>query len=147
MGEEFGDSLLQDVNNTKWIEPAWKSILSNKGILPILWELFPHHKNLLPAYFDGPNGLFNYVEKPIYSREGANITIFRNGMQAEASEGEYGDEGFIYQELFELPNYEGNYPIIGSWVIGGESAGMGIRENNLEITDNLSRFVPHFINK
>lgn len=27
-------------------------ILSNKGILPILWELFPGHPFLLPASFN-----------------------------------------------------------------------------------------------
>src|ERR1700690_1214804 len=25
-------------------EPAWKMVLSNKGILPVLWEMFPGHK-------------------------------------------------------------------------------------------------------
>jgi len=36
-----------------------------------------------------------------------------------------------------------SYPVIGSWVIGGESAGIGIRETDHLITDNHSRFVPH----
>lgn len=34
---------------TQWIEPAWKMVLSNKAILPVLAELFPDHPNLLPA--------------------------------------------------------------------------------------------------
>lgn len=29
--------------------------------------------------------------------------------------------------------------------IGGEAAGIGIRENRMEVTDNLSEFVPHII--
>ena len=37
---------------TRWIEPPWKAILSNKGILPLLWEMFPGHPNLLPAFFE-----------------------------------------------------------------------------------------------
>lgn len=36
------------------IEPAWKLVLGNKAILPLLWEMFPDHKNLLPAYFIDP---------------------------------------------------------------------------------------------
>ena len=36
------------------IEPSWKLILGNKAILPLLWEMFPEHKNLLPAYFMDP---------------------------------------------------------------------------------------------
>lgn len=146
INEEFGDNLLRDVNNTIWIEPIWKMILSNKAILPILWKLYPNHKNLLPSYFtvDELNG-FDYVKKPLLSREGANIEIVVNGKSVESSVGDYGEDGFIYQKFNSLPNFEGNYPVIGSWIIGGESAGIGIRETKTLITDNLSRFVPHLI--
>ena len=27
-------------------------LLSNKALLPLLWEMFPRHPNLLPAYFE-----------------------------------------------------------------------------------------------
>ena len=49
-------------------------------------------------------------------------------------------EGYIYQDLFTLPSFDGNYPVLGSWVIGQEPAGMGIREGGNLVTDNLSRF-------
>jgi glutathionylspermidine synthase len=145
VADEFGKNVLMDANKTKWIEPAWKMILSNKAILPILWELYPDHPNLLPAYFEA-RPLTNYVKKPILSREGANITMVKGNELLQFTEGEYGREGFIFQELFELPDFEGHYPVIGSWIIGQEPAGMGIREANSLITDNLSRFVPHLIN-
>ena len=52
--ETFGARLKG--SSTRWIEPPWKSILSNKGILPLLWAMFPNHPNLLPAFFeDDPN--------------------------------------------------------------------------------------------
>ena len=57
--------------------------------------------------------------------------------------GDYGEEGYVYQAYIRPTPYQGRYPIVGSWVIGGEPAGIGIRENNNEITDNLSEFVPH----
>jgi glutathionylspermidine synthase len=142
--DDFSKNILLDTNHSLWIEPAWKMILSNKAILPILWELYPKHPNLLPAYFE-PGKLDDYVKKPILSREGANINVVREGELVQASEGGYGKEGFIYQELFALPNYDGNYPVIGSWIIGQEPAGMGIREAKTLITDNQSRFVPHLI--
>ena len=119
--------------------------MSNKGILPILWELFPNNPYLLPSYFNSPNGMTNYVEKPIYSREGANVAIYRDGDVKEFTEGEYGDEGYIYQQYVTLPNFDGNNAVIGSWVIDGQSAGIGIRESDSLITNNLSRFVPHLI--
>jgi glutathionylspermidine synthase len=39
-------------------------------------------------------------------------------------------------------NFAGNHPVIGSWIIGGEVAGIGIREGAGRITSNGSRFVP-----
>jgi glutathionylspermidine synthase len=142
--DQFGNNILEDVNQTFWIEPSWKMILSNKAILPILWQLYPDCEYLLPAFFED-NGLKDYVKKPILSREGANIELVKHYGTIEKSTGEYGSEGFIYQQLFELPEFDGNYPVIGSWIIGQEPAGMGIREAKGLITDNKSRFVPHLI--
>ena len=142
--EQFGKNILEDKNQTFWIEPSWKMILSNKAILPILWELNPDCEYLLPAYFD-ENGMKDYVKKPILSREGANIEMVKHYGTVQKTEGEYGEEGFVYQQLFELPDFDNNYPVIGSWIIGQEAAGIGIREANSLITDNKSRFVPHLI--
>ncbi|MDP4267415.1 MAG: glutathionylspermidine synthase family protein [Bacteroidota bacterium] len=144
VNEEFGKNLIADVNKSIWIEPSWKMLLSNKAILPVLYDLFPVSPYLLPSYFE-KNYLSNYVIKPILSREGANIRIFKNDILIDSTDGEYGEEGFVYQQLAELNNYDNNYPVIGSWVIGQEPAGIGIRESNGLITNNMSRFVPHFI--
>lgn len=142
--DEFSANIAKSLHSTHWIEPAWKMILSNKGILPILWELNPGHPNLLAATTNENSDLLksNHVKKPFYSREGANVTI-QSGMMLHSTGGAYGEEGYIYQEYAPLPNFDGNYPVIGSWVIDGESAGIGIRESKSLITDNLSRFVPH----
>jgi glutathionylspermidine synthase len=139
IAEPFGQHVLNRAATL--IEPAWKMILSNKGILPILWELSPGHPNLLPASFSPLSG--NRVRKPFFSQEGANIRIEAHG-QSISSDGEYGAEGYIYQAYAGLPNYENNYPVIGSWVIGDMAAGIGIREDNSEITKDTSRFVPHY---
>ncbi len=141
VNESFGQYI--PASGTVFIEPVWKMILSNKALLPVLWELFPNHPNLLPAYFEKKD-LVSYAKKPILSREGANVALYKNGVQITATDGEYGEEGYIYQALCELPNFYGNYPVIGAWIVGEEAAGMGIRESNGLITDNMSRFVPHF---
>ena len=143
-GEEFGKNILADSNQAFWIEPAWKMILSNKAILPILWQLYPNCEYLLPAYFE-EDSLKDYVKKPFLSREGANIEIVKHYGSIEKTGGDYGSGNFVYQQLFELPDYDGHYPVIGSWMIGQEAAGMGIRESQTLITDNKSRFVPHLI--
>lgn len=137
------------LKNIQFMEPAWKMILSNKGILPILWELNPGHPNLLEAHFEPTEDMRNwgFVKKPLLSREGANITVNGGVLSRDslATQGEYGAEGYIYQAKYEIPNFGGNYPVIGSWIIGQEAAGIGIREADGPITTNLSRFVPHRI--
>jgi glutathionylspermidine synthase len=142
--EEFGQYLpVQNNVEMDWVEPAWKAILSNKMLLVLLYELFPDSPYILPARFNEPLP-GSYVRKPVFSREGANVTIVKNGVVQEETAGEYGDEGFIYQQYTELPNFSGNVPVVGSWLIGGVPAGMGIRESSGLITGNTSRFVPHF---
>src|SRR6516165_2384959 len=127
--EEFGQHLAKA--STIWIEPAWKMLLSNKGILPVLWELYPRHPYLLEAHFDGPGLMMSWVKKPLLGREGANITVHQPGNDFQTG-GDYGEEGFIWQALAGTRPIDGVYPVIGSWVIGhveGDAAGgMGVRE-------------------
>jgi glutathionylspermidine synthase len=139
--EEFGPHLLG--RTTRVIEPAWKMLLSNKAILPVLWEMFPGHPNLLAASFEPGKFATDYVKKPIFSREGANVSINAGGRNVEEP-GTYGAEGYIWQAYHELPRFGGNYTVIGSWIIGEEAAGIGIREDDSPITKNTSRFVPHY---
>ncbi len=140
--DQYSNQSLSNYTLTQWIEPIWKMLLSNKGILPILWELFPGHPNLLECYFNQPKNLPDYVKKPLLSREGANLTIQRGGV-TDNTEGPYGDEGFVCQALARIPNLNGAYPVIGSWLIDGVAAAIGIRESGTPVTNNLSCFVPH----
>lgn len=141
--EAFGQHILTD--QTGFLEPPWKMILSNKGILPILWQLFPDHPNLLPAHFEetGAGLGLRYVRKPLYSREGSNVSLVGPGL-GQKTEGRYGEEGYIYQAYSELPVNDGQHAVIGSWVIAGQPAGIGVREDPSPITHNFSRFVPHY---
>lgn len=134
------------------IEPPWKALLSNKGLLPLLWEMAPDHPNLLPAYFadaldgDAATALGDaYVKKPLFSREGANIEIFEGGARTEAAAGPYGAEGAILQALAPLPRLDGMHPVLGVWLIASRPSGMGIREDVGRITTDDSRFTPHVI--
>lgn len=141
MREDFGPKILE--SRTNFVEPIWKSVLSCKGLLAVLWELFPNHPNLLPAYFT-PEKLTSYAKKPLFSREGANVELFRDGALVAKDGGPYGAEGFVYQQLHSLPVFDGKYPVIGAWIVGGESAGICIREDSSPITTNMSNFIPHY---
>lgn len=140
--EEFGAMLPRE--SVHFLEPAWKMLLSNKGLLPVLWELFPGHPNLLPCHETaGPLG-GNYVCKPKLSREGSNVRIVERGNVVESNGGDYGQEGFIYQALAPIPDFGGQRPVMGVWIVDHEAAGLGIREDSRRITGNFSRFVPHY---
>jgi len=148
--EEYGNYLGQQ--NIRWVEPPWKAILSNKALLPMLWKMFPNHPNLLPAFFEDeldtvPEDML-LVKKPIFSREGANISFTDsrgNPIGDSHTEGAYGEEGFIYQEKHSLPRFGENHTLIGSWLIDDQAAGISIREDDQSITQDMSRYLPHVI--
>ena len=135
--DSFGNAIPEAA--TRWIEPAWRLLLSGKGILALLWEMFPGHPNLLPAFRE-PNRTGGLeIAKPLFGREGANITA-----PGLATPGPYGGEGYVYQQWMELPRVDGHYPVIGGWIIAGRPRGIGIREDSTPITRDTSRFVPHY---
>lgn len=139
--DDFG-SLIAEVPTLRFIEPAWKMVLSTKGILPILWELFPGHPNLLPASREPLAG--GWVRKPLHGREGSNVTVDAPGVSVE-TRGPYDSEGFVYQAYADLGEHDGMRPVIGSWIIGDRPAGIGIRETPGYVTDNTACFVPHVV--
>ncbi len=133
---------------TRFIEPPWKALLSTKALLPYLWEMAPGHQHLLPAYFTNDpraSALADRVEKPVHSREGANIRIFRGGLEVEATDGPYAGGPAIAQALARTATFDGGHAVIGSWVVASEPAGVGIREDKGLVTRDSARFVPHVI--
>ncbi|HSI37173.1 MAG TPA: glutathionylspermidine synthase family protein [Tepidisphaeraceae bacterium] len=137
--EQFGPMIPRTL--VHWLEAPWKMLLSNKAILPILWELFPRSPYLLPASFQPING--PHVRKPILSREGANVSMVIGGKVVIETPGPYGAGPFVYQQLQPLPDHQGHLPVVGSWMVNGYASGIGIREDTSPITGNTSRFVPH----
>ncbi|TDB99602.1 glutathionylspermidine synthase family protein [Micromonospora fluostatini] len=158
--EEIGKAVFRDMarpdkSGTVWIEPPYTAALwGNKALLPVMWKLFgdkPEGRYLLPAYFEEerPAAMTSYAIKPIWGREGNGVILVRDG-QVIADGGYSPSDAVprIVQELAELPAFDSLdgpvHPVIGSWVIDGEPAGVGIREGG-PITNNLTSFVPHAI--
>ncbi|MBN6065020.1 glutathionylspermidine synthase family protein [Aggregatibacter actinomycetemcomitans] len=138
---------------TQFFEPAWKLLLSNKVLLAKLWQKHPNHPLLLASYFN-KHDIFDrqsiWVKKPILGREGANVFYYEksNNLEFAAKGSEhsnfYANSGYIYQQKFELPKFDGMYPVIGAWVVGDVACGMGLREDFTAVTGNDSHFVPHY---
>lgn len=135
-----------------WLEPPWKALLSNKGCLVKLHEMFPNHSNIVPAFASQdsiPKNSGIYVKKAIHGREGANIFFYDSGSYTETlGQGsvivpEYHKWGYIYQEKIEMPVYDGFRPILGSWIIGDKASGMSVREDKNLVTGDDSFFASH----
>lgn len=145
--DEFGAA--PALRATRWIEPPWKALLSNKGLLALMWEAAPGHPNLLPAFFENDPRMSalgdRYARKPLLSREGANVSLFDGSKILARTTGDYGAEGYVRQALHLLPDFDSWRPVLGCWLVGVEPAGLGIREDKSLVTSNRSRFVPHVI--
>jgi glutathionylspermidine synthase len=142
MADEFGAHV--PGCGTSFIEPAWKAVASDKAILPLLWEMFPGHPNLLAASFDRLD-VPAQVKKPIFGREGANVSIYGADGSVFERGGTYGAEGFVWQERARMWTDGARWAQIGSWLVGSEPAGMCVREGDGPVIDNRARFVPHYI--
>lgn len=146
--EEFGAAM--PGSRCRFVEPPWKALLSNKGLLAGLWEMEPGHPNLLPAFFaEDPRCATlsrRHVRKPLYSREGANVSLIEDGRVIASDDGPYGAEGFVLQDAaLNLSVIDGFHAVIGSWLVASQPCGLCVREDETPITRNPSRFVPHFI--
>ena len=118
-------------------------VLSNKGILPLLWERHRGHPNLLPAYVeDDPRNFelgISFARKPLLGREGANVTIVLDGEVAAAEDGPHARNGSVRQALAPIPEFDGRRVVIGSWVVGDKAAGMILREGAGPISNDRSQ--------
>lgn len=127
------------------LEPAWKMLLSNKALLPVLWRLFPGHPNLLPASFDAAGMSGSYVAKPTLSREGANVTLHDGQRTLAETGGPYAGARRVYQQAARLFQADGRHAVLGSWIVGDSPAGLIVREDRGPIITNASQVVPHLV--
>lgn len=134
---------------SRFIEPMWKMMLSNKALLPILWELHPGHPLLLPAAWSreemNRHGIHQWVEKPIYGREGEGVSIYEYGTPSVRARGTAESEKMIYQQRTSLFQAGGRHFVWGLWMVDGNCCGLSARGDASPITGNLSRFHPHRI--
>ncbi|MEF2276923.1 glutathionylspermidine synthase family protein [Deinococcus sp. YIM 134068] len=142
---ESRDAAFLSNTETRFIEPLWKAATGSKGLLAHLHERYPDSGLVLPATLTPGSLGENVVRKPLYSREGQNVTLPGQTQTA----GVYGDLPVVEQAYAELPTFEAEdgprYPVLGVWVAGDEVCGLGIREGRSRVTDNRATFAPHVI--
>jgi glutathionylspermidine synthase len=131
------------VSRCRFVEPAWRLLSGHKGLLSVLWELFPDHPALLPCSDEPPSHGMAWVAKPVLGREGSNITIHRDGHPPEKTGGEFAGQRCVYQEFVSSPVQDGFLPQLGVWLAGRDPVALGIRETRGRIITGDSPFVPH----
>ncbi|EAL3910602.1 glutathionylspermidine synthase family protein [Campylobacter upsaliensis] len=141
---ELAMLLTQIMRNQKAIilNPAYTLLFQSKGILKILWELYPNHPLLLESSCEPLQGK-DFVRKPMFGREGANISIVKDDVKLQENIGPYGNNKMIYQQYYELNSNENKYYQAGVF-FAYEGCGLGFRKGGL-IIDNASKFVGHII--
>lgn len=141
---ELAMLLTQIMRNQKAIilNPAYTLLFQSKGILKILWELYPNHPLLLESSYEPLQGK-DFVRKPMFGREGANISIVKDNVKLQENIGPYGNNKMIYQQYYELNSNENEYYQAGVF-FAYEGCGLGFRKGGL-IIDNASKFVGHII--
>ncbi|WP_460475221.1 glutathionylspermidine synthase family protein [Emticicia fontis] len=143
---ELADILTDMVINQKAVilNPAYTLLFQSKGILKVLWELYPNHPLLLQTENKVIQGKAS-VEKVLFGREGANVRILSaDGYALEKNDGEYFEQNTVFQEYTEfLQDKTGNYYQAGVF-FAGEACGLGFRKGG-KIIDNKAQFCGHII--
>ncbi len=144
---ELAMLLTQIIKSQKAIilNPAYTLLFQSKGILKILWDLFPNHPLLLETDFKPLEGK-DFVEKKTFGREGENVKIVsKEGSIIDEREGEYGNFKSVYQAYAPLNrDDEGNYYQAGVF-FAYEGCGLGYRVSNRAILEDRASFIAHMI--
>ena len=144
---ELAVILTQIVHNQKAIilNPAYTLMFQSKGFMKILWDLFPNHPLLLETSFEPLEGKA-YVEKPVFGREGENVTIYdEDGVIVDQKAGHYDNFAMVYQERATLNrDDDGNYYQAGVF-FAYEACGLGYRTGVRPVLDDDAKFAGHII--
>jgi len=143
---ELATTLTNIMNNQEAIiiNPAYTLLFQSKGIMKILYDLFPDSSYLLQTSFEPLDGI-KQVEKCVFGREGANTKIIdANGNVVESTDGEYDNYKKIYQEYVDFPKDSKGSKYQAGIFFAYEACGMSFRKGS-EIMDNMSKFVGHIV--
>ena len=143
---ELAVTLTEIISNKRAIicNPAYTLLFQSKGIMKILWDLYPNHPLLLETSFD-PLENTKQVEKMCFGREGANVAIVNEDNSLEMkTDGAYENFKPIYQEYIEFPKDDNGDAYQAGVFYAYEACGLGFRKGGV-ILDNMSKFVGHIV--
>lgn len=126
------------------INPAYTLLFQSKGILKILWDLYPGHPLLLETAFE-PLKDQTFVKKVMFGREGANVSIQRpTGLILASSTGDYSMQDYVYQAYTEFMYDKAGLNYQAGVFMSADACGLGFRRGGL-ILDNTAQFCGHVV--
>ncbi|MGB5506003.1 MAG: glutathionylspermidine synthase family protein [Sulfurovum sp.] len=134
------------IKNQKAIifNPAYTLLFQSKGLLKILWDLYPNHPLLLESSFEPLEGK-KQVKKPVFGREGGSVSILdENSNDLETVAGNYDSYKMVYQDYTELVTDTQGLSYQAGVFYAYEACGLGFRKGG-KILDNMSKFVGHIV--
>ena len=138
------DKAAQGSNGTTIINPAYTLLFQSKGIMKVLYDMFPDSPYLLRTGFEPLQGV-EQVSKKLFGREGANMALLgTDGNIVAHTDGPYAHHKTVYQERAQFArDANGDYYQAGVFYVW-EACGLGFRRGG-EILDDMSKFVGHIV--
>lgn len=123
--------------------PPYSAIYQSKGLLKIMYDLFPDSPYLLKTSFETLSGA--HVRKPIWGREGNNITLYDKGAAPLSTPGFYADQKMIWQEKAEFATHEDKYYQAGVFISMDTPCGLGFRRSSSKIITTDDDLCGHIV--
>lgn len=142
-------------NLERIFEPAWKTILSSRAIMPALHELYPRSALISPASLSRSKKLGeDIVAAPMLRSASRNEVGTLKGRRFTAWGEDIKDfrnqKSMIYRKLeipkrFKDSNGGGQFTYLSIFTVAGNIAGLGIQETKLPLLGQHSTFKPHIV--
>ena len=177
-GSELGTLFLQKYAEGKFamFNPPEAIIMQNKAFLALVWQLYLNggyfdsfernviNKYMLPSYFDDDSDSLdknlNYIKKPIWGREGRNISIVNGDnkviyeRQLEAPEEVVCRDSnkFMYQQFVQTKKFEAltdsglldGFITLSCFMLGNQPSAVYCRFSQEKVIGTEAYFVPIF---
>lgn len=135
---------MAEKGHTRILNPAYTLLFQSKGILKILYDMFPDSPYLLRTDFEPLPGV-EQVCKKLFGREGANMRVLTaDGVTLASTDGPYAHHKAIYQERARFAQDEDGDNYQAGVFYAWEACALGFRRGGA-ILDDLSKFVGHIV--
>ena len=138
---DFLDQLIRG-GEVRVFNPPYTALMQSKAMLAHLHEQFAGHAHLLAAGLGLPPAtVADYVLKPLWGCEGADVQVRRAGCPPVRSEGDGTNGPPIWQTFTQLPRDSADWVYQAGVYWAGVPCGLAYRRSGSLIVDAQSQFI------